>query len=304
LYVSPQQSLDVIPRLPLIYDEPFSDSSQIPTFLVSEMTRRHVTVCLSGDAGDELFGGYSRYSKALKWRKRIPQALEPVKTLLSKLASVIAEVDHKRDDNWWQLSDLLAARDSVEFYRPRVSHWKRPERVVINGITSPTIFDDHSTEINSHDDLNAVMMLLDTMTYLPDDILVKLDRAAMSVSLEARVPFLDHRVVEFAWTLPMSMKIHGDQTKWILRQLLYKYIPRELVERPKKGFSIPIGSWLKGPLRDWAESLLSEARLLNEGYLDPKLIRRKWAEHLSGQHDWQHHLWDVLMFQTWLEHSR
>ncbi|MGE0190235.1 MAG: asparagine synthase (glutamine-hydrolyzing) [Steroidobacteraceae bacterium] len=304
LYVSPQQALDIIPRLPLLYDEPFSDSSQIPTFLLSEMTRQTVTVCLSGDAGDELFGGYGRYTKALQLRKRIPQALKPVRSLLSKLASIMAGMDAVRDDNWWQLSDLLASRNMTEFYRPRVSHWKRPERVVINGIIPPTVFDEMSTEVESYNDFVAVMMVLDTMTYLPDDILVKLDRAAMGVSLETRIPYLDHRVVEFAWTLPMSMKIRGDQTKWILRQLLYRYVPKELVERPKKGFSIPIDVWLRGPLREWAESLLSEPRLRNEGYFDPKPIRRKWAEHLSGQHNWQYHLWDILMFQSWLEHVR
>jgi asparagine synthase (glutamine-hydrolysing) len=304
LYVSPQKALEVIPRLPLIFDEPFSDSSQIPTYLISEMTRRHVTVSLSGDAGDELFGGYGRYSKALQLRNRIPQGNGSIKLLLSKLSAMMAEMDRKHDDNWWQLSDLLAAKNSIEFYRPRVSHWKRPESVVIEGKASPTTFDDSAIQSNPIDCFISTMMFMDVMTYLPDDILVKLDRSSMANSLETRVPFLDHRVVEFAFKLPMSMKIRGEKTKWVLRELLHRYVPDELVERPKKGFSIPIDSWLRGPLRDWAESLLSETRLHDGGYLNPRPIRRKWSEHLSGRCNWQYHLWDVLMFQSWLEHAR
>ena len=318
LYVSSQQAMDVIPRLPSLYDEPFSDSSQIPTFLVSEMTRQHVTVSLSGDAGDELFGGYNRYLMAHRLWGRLSKL--PLK--MRHLA--VAALTMFSPDQWnnisraiqcfmpksWHLSNLgeklhkgagvLGCNSLDDLYYRLVSHWDQSASLVIGGREPET----YLTAANrSFSDLEGIerMMALDTLTYLADDILAKVDRAAMGVSLETRVPFLDHRVVEFAWRLPLSMKIRNGQGKWILRQVLDKYVPKELIERPKMGFGVPIDSWLRGSLRDWAESLLDESRLRREGFFNPIPIRQKWSEHLSGQRNWQHHLWDVLMFQAWLE---
>ncbi|MBO9480328.1 asparagine synthase (glutamine-hydrolyzing) [Salinisphaera sp. G21_0] len=319
LYVTPQQTLDVIPRLPALYDEPFSDSSQVPTFLVSEMTRRHVTVSLSGDAGDELFGGYNRYVKTQRWWESICRIPPPLRRLTGRCLKIlpsctwdqfgenIARItgNNKRWHNLGnlvsKLADVLAVSNNSGLYRHFVTHWPDPASIVINGVEPPTQVTQPQLHLNN---ILEQMMALDSLSYLPDDILCKVDRAAMGVSLETRVPMLDHRVVEFAWRLPLDMKIRDGQGKWILREVLYKYVPRELIERPKMGFSVPIDSWLRGPLRDWAESLLNEARLRQEGYFDPAPIRQKWAEHLSGRRNWQYHLWDVLMFQAWLEGIR
>lgn len=317
LYVSPKEAMDVIPRLPTLYDEPFSDSSQIPTFLVSQMTRQHVTVSLSGDAGDELFGGYNRYfwAKAL-WRKleRFPPSVRRALAISitrvpsskwNNLFSMMSPLLPKRlryanpGHKLHKLSELLSAQRPEQIYHRLVSHWEHPEDIVI-GASEPSTALTNDAEWPEFVDFEHRMMYLDAITYLPDDILVKVDRAAMGVSLETRVPFLDHRVVEFAWRLPLSMKIRDGQGKWILRQVLYKYVPKELIERPKMGFGVPIDSWLRGPLRDWAEELLSPSRLLQEGYFNPIPIRAKWDEHLSGQRDWHYYLWDVLMFQAWL----
>lgn len=321
LYVSPREAMDVMPRLPSLYDEPFSDSSQIPTFLVSQMTRQHVTVSLSGDAGDELFGGYGRYFAARSlWRKiaRLPAPLRRI------LASTVSSLSIEGWNGVGQmLKPIMSARlrgrplgerahkfaqffsASVpdEIYPTLVSHWKNPTDLVINSTEPSTALTD-SASWPDLVDFEHRMMYLDAISYLPDDILVKVDRAAMGVSLETRVPFLDHRVVEFAWRLPLSMKIRNGQGKWILRQVLYKYVPRELIERPKMGFGVPIDSWLRGPLRDWAEDLLDPSRLLQEGYFNPIPIREKWEEHLSGRRDWHYYLWDVLMFQAWLGEQR
>lgn len=321
LYVSPQQAMDVIPRLPTLYDEPFSDSSQIPTFLVSEMTRQHVTVSLSGDAGDELFGGYNRYllanslwgmvsrvpSWGRAWCASVLTTLTPNQwnRLLGPFQGVIPIK--------WRLSNLgdkihkgasVLGNDSLEMlYKDLISHWTNPSSLVIGGHEPNTLISDPDPFFSSLGGIER-MMALDTLTYLPDDILCKVDRAAMGVSLETRVPFLDHRLVDFAWRLPMNMKIRDGQGKWILRQVLNKYVPQQLIERPKMGFGVPIDSWLRGPLRDWAESLLDESRLRQEGFFNPAPIRQKWAEHLSGKSNWQYHLWDVLMFQAWLAKER
>ena len=312
LYVSPQQALDVIPRLPMLYDEPFSDSSQIPTFLVSQMTRQHVTVSLSGDGGDELFGGYNRYLMTSSFWDKIRRVPLPLRHVVSNGLRTLSP------DKWNHLSKwipgagkhadfggkihkgagVLASQTSDELYLNLVTHWPDPSSVVINGIEHPTQITEPQFRL---DGMVEQMMALDTLSYLTDDILCKVDRAAMGVSLETRVPFLDHRLVEFAWSLPLSLKIQDGQGKWILRQVLYKYLPKELVERPKMGFGVPIGSWLRGPLRDWAENLLVDTRLRQEGFFHPEIIRKKWAEHLSGKRNWQYHLWDVLMFQAWLE---
>ena len=316
LYVTEQQTMGVIERLPQLYDEPFSDSSQIPTFLVAEMTRQHVKVSLSGDGGDELFGGYNRHFKTHQWWDKINLIPKSVRWLISKgLISVPPDVWDRAgyvaaqlsgNRNRWQnmgrdiskLAGVLSVEDGASLYKHFTTHWNDPSAVVIGGQERKTEVSEPSIELDS---MVEQMILLDTLTYLPDDILTKVDRAAMGVSLETRIPMLDHRLVEFAWKLPLSMKIRCGQGKWILRQLLYQYVPKELIERPKMGFGVPIDSWLRGPLRDWAENLLDESRLRQEGYFYPQPIRKKWKEHLSGKRNWQHHLWDVLMFQAWLE---
>jgi len=307
LYVTAQQAMDVIDHLPRLYDEPFSDSSQIPTFLVAEMTRQHVNVSLSGDGGDELFGGYNRYFKTHQWWERINAISKTVRQTVSKgLLTIPPKVWDRAGyfaggvsgNTVAKFAGVLSVEDGASLYRYFTTHWDAPAAVVIGGQEVRTEVSDPSIEL---DVMAEQMMALDALTYLPDDILTKVDRAAMGVSLETRIPLLDHRVVEFAWQLPLSMKIRNGQGKWILRQLLYQYVPIELIERPKMGFGVPIDSWLRGPLRDWAESLLDESRLRQEGYFYPAPIRKKWEEHLSGRRNWQFQLWDVLMFQSWLE---
>lgn len=316
LYVTAQQALDVIPKLPRLFSEPFSDSSQIPTFLVSQLAREHVTVALTGDAGDELFAGYNRYVQANNvWGKisRLPmpvrkaaasaiRSLSPNRwnTLLGPMQHVLPTSLRMAGigDKLHKGASVLDSRTLEDLYLGLVTHWE-PEELVIGGVEPPTYLQGNTQELIGLDPIQK-MMALDAMTYLPDDILVKLDRAAMGVSLEGRVPFLDHRVVEFAWRIPQSLKLRDGVGKWILRQVLYRHVPKELIERPKMGFGVPIDSWLRGPLKDWAEDLLDESRLRQEGYFNPAPIRKKWAEHLSGKRNWQHHLWDVLMFQAWL----
>lgn len=321
LYVTSEEAQAVIPRLPTLYDEPFSDSSQVPTFLVSQMARQHVTVSLSGDAGDELFCGYKRYFLASSiWRKlgRIPyggrkglahgiRLLSPdVWSAVGKpIANFLPGKLRSRPigDQVHKLAEIISAERPEDIYRVLLSHWKHPANVVI-GATEPATVLTNQTDWPSVPDFEHRMMYLDSMTYLPNDILVKVDRAAMGVSLETRVPFLDHKVVEFAWRLPLSLKVRNGQGKWILKQVLYKYVPKELIERPKMGFGVPIDTWLRGPLRDWAEELLNENRLRQEGFFEPAPIREKWAEHLSGKRNWQYYLWDILMFQAWLVEQR
>ncbi len=318
LYVTAEQARDVIPLLPTLYDEPFSDSSQLPTFLLSQLARQHVTVSLSGDAGDELFCGYNRYQMTANlWRKLAAVPL-PLRKLAARgltsispqswnrLASALAGFVPRSarfanvGDKLHKGAGVLASQSADALYLGLVSHWHDPASVVIGGHEPPTLLAGNVPALNGLDDVQR-MMALDMLTYLPDDILTKVDRAAMGVSLETRVPFLDHRVVEFAWRLPQSMKLRDGQTKWALRQVLYRHVPQALIERPKMGFGVPIDSWLRGPLREWAGDLLSETRLKREGFFNLAPIRQKWAEHLSGQRNWQYHLWDVLMFQAWLE---
>lgn len=315
LYVTGRDALNVVPKLPDIYGEPFADSSQIPTYLVSQLARSHVTVSLSGDAGDELFGGYNRYQFLPKvWQKlnRIPG---PVRKLASRMIETTSP--NRWDsianglnpliptslrvrlpgDKLHKLAGVMRHDTASRMYDHVVSQWQNASDIVIGSSPSPIVhFEDG--------DFASWMMRQDTLTYLPDDILAKVDRAAMAVSLETRVPFLDHRIVEFASTLPMSLKIRDGNTKWILRQLLYQYIPRELIERPKMGFGIPLHDWLRGPLRDWAEALLDPQRLAREGYFNPKAIRTVWERHLREQGNFQQQLWPVLMFQAWLDRKR
>jgi asparagine synthase (glutamine-hydrolysing) len=311
LYVTAEEARAVIPRLPALYDEPFSDSSQIPTFLISQLTRQHVTVSLSGDGGDELFGGYNRYI----WLKRIWNAAgwapASVRAAVARGLMLFSPQTWGRllrgtgypnaSDKLQRFSEILAAPSPEAIYLDLVSHWKQPEELVLGGHEPLTpLTDPHWQLKTSH--LAERMMALDLVTYLPDDILAKVDRASMGVSLEARAPFLDdHETVEFAWRLPMDMKIRDGQGKWILRQVLYRHVPQHMLQRPKMGFGVPIDSWLRGPLRAWAEELLSEDRLRKDGYFKPAPIRQKWLEHLAGHRNWQFYLWDILMFQAWLE---
>jgi len=299
-YLTPEDALGVIPRLPLLYDEPFADLSQIPTFLLAAIARRKVTVCLSGDGGDELFGGYHRYFygrriwKSARWiplgarraTSRLVQKFAPGSRAGQKLA---------------KLAELLDADDPRALYLRFMSHWRAPA-VLVPGAAEPAtvLTNGHRPKLA---DFVEEMMLADLVGYLPDDILVKVDRASMGVSLEVRVPFLDHRVVEFAATLPMSMKAASGQGKRLLRKVLDKHVPRDLVERPKWGFAPPLASWLRGPLRPWAEELLDEKRLRSQGILDPAPIRARWREHFAGRRDWNCSLWGVLMFQSWLDHN-
>lgn len=319
-YVSPEEALNVIPQLAHLYDEPFSDSSQIPTYLVSKLARQHVTVSLSGDGGDELFGGYNRYFwgksiwKRVGWMPRSLRnmtassmtALSPAawENLFSVLGPVLPKKARQRNpgDKLTKLAEVVRTDSPEEMYMELVSHWKNPAEVVIGACEPPTALTD-MMQWAKLPDFTQRMMFLDLITYLPDDILVKVDRASMGTSLEAREPLLDHRLVEFAWKLPMGMKIRDGQGKWLLRQVLYQYVPQSLIDRPKMGFAMPKDVWLRNELRDWAENLLSEQRLKREGFLNPAPIRQKWQEHLSGRYNWQYYLWDILMFQAWLEKS-
>ena len=318
LYVTPQEAMAVIPSLPQMFDEPFADSSQIPTFLVSKLARTQVTVSLSGDGGDELFAGYNRYF----WGRRLWGKIGWIPTPARRfMASALQQGSpsfwdgllepgmrffpqplrvSQPGDKMQRLAEVLTASSADELYRQLVSHWPQPAEVLSAGREPPTVLNDPARQAWLAD-YTERMMYMDLVSYLPDDILTKVDRASMAVSLESRVPLLDHRVVEFAWSLPLSLKIRGGQGKWVLRQVLDRYVPRELIERPKMGFGVPIDEWLRGPLRDWAESLLAPERLQREGFFNPEPIRAKWQEHLSGKRRWHYHLWDALMFQSWFE---
>ena len=319
LYIDERDALEVVPTLGTMYDEPFADSSQIPTFLVSRLARREVTVALSGDGGDELFAGYNRHVWVGKLWRRI--GWMPASVRRAAAAAVLALPQARWEQVFGALSPVLppslrhrwpgaklhklagvAGVSTPEaMYRDLTSHWRDPAGVVLGAREPRTLLSDPRRGAGSLRDITQRMMYLDLMTYLPDDILTKVDRASMAVSLEARVPLIDHRVVEFAWRLPNHMKLRGGQSKWLLRQVLYRYVPRELIDRPKEGFGIPLGPWLRGPLRDWASALLEPGRMRREGYLDPAPVAAMWAEHLSGKRNREHHLWDVLMFQSWLE---
>jgi asparagine synthase (glutamine-hydrolysing) len=317
MYVTGQDALDVIPQLPALYDEPFSDYSQIPTYLVCKMARQHVTVALSGDAGDELFGGYERYYIGRKlwnqfaWMPQpMRQAVATLMTLmpasaLNTLAGAAGPLLPRRfrsvpfGDKIHKLAEVVGARGMETLYLNLMSHWKRPADIVIGGEDRDTAITD-TTGWPEVPDFTHRMMHLDMETYLPGDILTKVDRAAMGVSLEGRIPLLDQHLIEFAWTIPTSMKVKAGQGKWLMRQALYRHVPPKLIDRPKRGFGIPLDVWLRGPLRDWADDLLSESRLNREGFFHPAPIRQKWQEHLSGTRNWHFYLWDILMFQAWL----
>lgn len=314
LYVSSQQAMDIIPRLPQYYDEPFADSSQIPTFLISQMARQYVTVALSGDGGDELFCGYNRYLLSSMLWKKISLMPFLMRNMLVRGIKVLPP------DSWNALSKYLPLRqrrgrlgdilykgagvlnsaDMRQLYMGLISYWPDPAALVLGGQELPTFLTGFAPDLNSLAPVEQ-MMALDSMSYLPDDILVKVDRAAMAVSLEVRVPFLDHRVVEFAWGMPLDLKLRGGVSKWALRQVLYKHVPESIIDRPKMGFGVPLDQWLRGPLKEWGEELLDANRLHREDYFRPEPIRNLWDEHQTGSRNWAQHLWGVLMFQSWLE---
>ena len=312
LYVPPKTAMEVIPKLPMMYDEPFSDSSQIPTFLVSQLAKQQVKVALSGDGGDELFCGYNRYVMSKKFwntfrlmplnlRKYIAHGIQSISPKnLSRISKFMPGLNQYSTfgDKMHKGANVLKAKSLYNLYYMLCSHWQNPTDVVINSKEPGTLLTEFKAELTG---LNSQqqMMARDLTTYLPDDILVKVDRAAMASSLETRVPFLDHKLIEYVWKIPHSLKFRNGQGKWVLRQILNQYVPENLTERPKMGFGVPIDSWLRGPLRDWAENLLNERKLQQEGFFNPKLIRDKWAEHLSGNKNWQSDLWDILMFQAW-----
>lgn len=315
LRLSGSDALALVPQMPSMYDEPFADSSQLPTHLVMKLARQHVTVALSGDAGDEMFGGYNRYFLAPKVWRRLGWMPLPLRRamgagltalpseMINRLAGPLARragIAHPGDKAHKLGHRLRAMRSMDDLCVSLVSEWPDAESMVVGGFMPPNLLDERARWPRLADPV-ARMMALDGLTYLPDDILVKVDRAAMAVSLETRAPFLDRDLIEFAWSLPMHMKIRNGQGKWLLRRLLDRYVPGELVERPKMGFGIPLDAWLRGPLRDWAESLLAENRLRREGYLKPAPIRAAWKAHLAGQASYGYRLWSVLMFQAWLE---
>ena len=313
--VTEKDALDVIPNLPDIYDEPFADSSQIPTYLVSKFAKEKVTVALSGDAGDELFGGYNRYIFSQKMFKNITKTPNSIKKLMSKMMFSLSE------ENWnfilgglmrnrhsnighkiHKTANIVSSKSINDLHFKLISQIQNPSDWLIDSNEYETVFNDNEDRFKELDSVET-MMAYDLISYLPTDILTKVDRAAMSVSLETRVPFLDPNVIQFAASIPMEFKIRNGVTKWLLREVLYKHVPKDLIERPKMGFAVPLAEWLRGPLRDWAESLLDEKRLHQEGFFNVEFVRDKWSEHISGRRNWSHQLWNVLMFQAWLENN-
>jgi asparagine synthase (glutamine-hydrolysing) len=315
LYVSPEEAMGLIPKLPAIYDEPLADVSQIPTHLVSRLAREHVTVALSGDGGDELFAGYTRYLLARNLirgfsffpgggRRAMARLIEAVSAERwdRLLAGVPRVGSASPGDKLHKLAPLMKRSDSISIYRELFSQWRDPAAIVRAASEPPTPWTDSSDRPPVRNFIER-MMQLDSVTYLPENILTKVDRASMAVSLEIRCPLLDPNVIDFAWRLPLDFKVRGGKGKWLLRQLLYRHVPKHMVERPKMAFDVPIGRWLKGELRDWAETLLDERKLAEQGFLDPAPIRRRWHEHLNGTRNWQYPLWNVLMFQAWLDQA-
>ncbi|WP_440677281.1 asparagine synthase (glutamine-hydrolyzing) [Candidatus Pelagibacter sp. HIMB1587] len=313
LYFSSDTAIEVIPKIPIIYDEPFSDNSQIPSFILSQFAKKNVKVALSGDGGDELFCGYNRYISTYnlsKYLDYIPLSLKKALAFTAKklpkdtdkLIKLIPGVNKNTNFRRKILksANALEANNISELYYLLFSQWQNLNEVLINNDEPENFFSKSKIELSKLNDFEK-MMLIDQTTYLPNNILVKIDRASMSSSLETRVPFLDHELIEYVWKIPQELKFKNSEGKWILKQILNKYVPKNLTNRPKKGFGIPLDTWLRGPLKDWAENLLDEKRLLQEGYFNPKLIRNKWREHLTNKNNWEYDLWNILMFQAWLD---
>ena len=313
MYLTSKDALNVLPLLPDIFDEPFADSSQIPMYLVSKIAKSKVTVCLSGDGGDELFGGYNRYLISLKLWNKISRIPRPARGVLSYLIKTIKPelwdkvssllYNNRYSNLGFKLhkgADSLKSKNIDDLYFSLISTIKNPSEWLIDSkeYLSPNYnFDSKISGIER-------MMIKDLTGYLPTDILTKVDRATMSTSLEARTPFLDKEIVKFALSLPLEYKIRSGVGKSVLRDVLYKYVPRKLIERPKMGFGVPLAEWMRGELRAWCENLLNENKLKQDGYFDYKIIRKKWNEHLTGKIDREHQLWNVLVFQAWLENNR
>jgi len=308
--VTPREALDVVPLLAEIYDEPFADSSQIPTYLLSKLARNDVSVCLTGDGGDELFAGYDRYylgENIWKYSKYIPEIMRNkislfINTVASEPWGDYFNKGKMSVENQLRLAEYLSASSSSGLYNRIVSHWFNSTDVVIGAINRPPIFKKTNFDVKSNNFIDSAMTT-DIESFLPDDILVKVDRATMSVSLESRAPLLDHRIVEFSKSIPFNVKYRDGKTKWILRELLNTYLPQKLTGSPKRGFTIPLDVWLRGPLKSWANSYLQKERLSSEGYFNSSLILNKWHEHIAGKRNWQHQIWAILMFETWLENE-
>lgn len=320
VYISANEVLDIVPQISKIYAEPFSESSQIPTFLVSKIAKREVTVSLSGDAGDELFCGYNRYQLAnSSWNKieKIPSGVRsliansvqslPYNLLKTLLLPVKGKTNSKgieinAVDKLLKASELLKFKNRKQFYsKGFMTHNLEAENWILGSVDTKTAFETNKLQLGNYFE---EMMAVDLLTYLPNNNLPKVDRAAMANSLETRVPLLDHRIVEFALSLPMEFKIREGVDKWVLRQVLYKHVPKSLIERPKMGFGVPLGMWLRGPLKEWCENLISQKRLDEEGFFNSNIVRTKWEEHLSGKRNWENQLWDVMVFQSWLDEQK
>ena len=313
LYFSSKKALEIIPDLPTIYDEPFADNSQIPSVILSRLAKSKVKVALTGDGGDELFCGYNRYISTNKWSKGFDITPFWFRKFMAKI------IKSMPNDKWNTMCGLIPGLNNyanieqkkkcinalesekfIDFYKVLTSHWQNPNDVVLNINDIKTKFDNLEEDLQKFENYQQ-MMLSDLKFYVPNDILVKVDRATMASSIESRAPFFDHKIMEYTWRMPQFYKLNNGKTKWILKKILNKYIPKNLINRPKKGFGIPLNDWLKGPLREWAENLLSEKKLLNEGYFDPKLVRTKWDSFMSNKNRSHYDLWNVLMFQSWID---
>lgn len=318
LYISDEDLRDAVPRMAQIYDEPFADNSQIPTWLVCRMARQQVTVALTGDGGDEFFGGYDRYRQGAALLHRMRHLPPPLRRMAGGTVSALParlwdlllgplrKVSEGKEPNgqWAQrMGAYLASGDGDVLHRLLVSRWRQPARAVPGGHEPESLLAEYAPPPLPGRGAAERMMLLDQLTYLPDDLLAKIDRAAMSVGLETRAPLLDHRIAEFAWSLPQSLKLGTMGSKESLRRVLYRHVPRDMMERPKKGFEVPIGLWLRGPLKSWAGDLMDEGRLKRQGWFDAAAIRHLWAEHLSERFNHGLALWNVLMFQAWLDEN-
>jgi asparagine synthase (glutamine-hydrolysing) len=312
LYVSEREVLDAFPRMAGVYDQPFADLSTVPTYLLCRMASKHVTVALSGDGGDELFFGYSRYVKARRARAQLRRIPTPVRQAAATAADILG-ASHLRAHGFrypgrvprsaWHAARLLelTRNDPDDAYLHFVLHWANPDQVAPGSRADPS----HWTQTKHHaDSFEERMMLNDAQTFMVEQVLAKVDRASMAVSLEARVPLLDHRLIEHAWRIPQGLKSRDGAGKWCLRQVLYRYVPRDLVDRPKSGFKAPIGVWLRGPLRDWCEELLSNRALEKNGVLSRAVVRKYWDAHLSGRVDVSSLLWGPIMLQAWLRDGR